>query len=128
MRPRLGQINDLGPESNPLDVDRLYGAPVPDDVEVVEALVADVAGHRLQRRLVLGGHEVLTVEFNIHAEIALSTEPKFFQQRDRRAQDAQLDPAPCMGADVGKLFGVGIFLMAASPRPAPARAVPHRAR
>jgi len=35
-------------------------APVPDDVEVVEALVIDVVGPRLQRRLVLGGHEVLS--------------------------------------------------------------------
>ena len=57
------------------DVERLHRPPVPDDIEIVQTLVVNIIGVRFQRRLVLRRHEILIVEFDIHAEIALGAEP-----------------------------------------------------
>ncbi len=75
----LGQIVDLIPQDDALGVDRLDRPPMPDDIEIVEALIVDVVGFRLARRFVLCRQEIIVVERHIDAEIGLRTQPQFLQ-------------------------------------------------
>ena len=85
----LRQVVDLVPERDARDLDRLDGAPVPDDIEIVETLVVNVVTVGLLRGLVLGDDEIVVVEADVDAEIGLRLQPQFLQQRDSRSEHAQ---------------------------------------
>lgn len=103
-QPRVGpymsglrQIVDLVPEPNPSDADRLDRPPVPDDIEIVKALVVDVVAVRLLRRLVLGRQEIVVVEHHLDAEVLFGAQPQFLKQGNRRTESTRSfgRPARC---------------------------------
>jgi hypothetical protein len=87
--PRLGQIGDLIPKRNTLRVDRLNRAPIPDDVEIVKALIIYIIAFRFSRGLALGLQEILLVEDDLDIEILLSAPPQFLEQRNFRSENTQ---------------------------------------
>ncbi len=90
--PGLGEIADLFPARDACDVDRLDGAPEPDDIEVVKALVIDVVGLGPDRGLALGADEIEVLEDQRDAEIGLGAQAHGFEQRDLGAEHAQDRP------------------------------------
>ena len=92
----LGEIVDFIPKHDALGVHGLDRAPVPDDIEIVKALVVDIVGFRLAGRLVLRRQKVVIIEGDVNAEIVLRAQTQLFQQRYCRAKNSQAGPASQM--------------------------------
>ena len=85
----LGEVADIIPFLEALGVERLQRAPEPDDVEVVETLVVEVVGARLQSSLALAGNEIEDLVFDLEAEIRLGHGDDLVDDGDRCSQHAQ---------------------------------------
>ena len=86
---RQRQVVEIVPLRDALGVDGLNGAPVPDDIQIVKALVIDVIALRIDRRTTLGVDEITFDEFDPETQIGLGT---LFQKApglDLGRQDAQ---------------------------------------
>ena len=85
----LGEVADIVPFLEALGVERLQRAPEPDDVEIVEALVVEVVGARLQGSLALAGNEIEHLVLDLEAEIRLGHGDDLVDDGDRCSQHAQ---------------------------------------
>jgi hypothetical protein len=98
-------------------VDRLHGAPVPDDVEIVEALVVDVEGIRRTRGLPLRRLEVAAVELDANAEIGFGLRSDLVEKRYLCAEMRRVGRSAVWAAGAARRDLAGARLMVRSFMP-----------
>ena len=84
---QLGQWADIVPAIQPCGVDGLQRTPVPNNRQIVKALIVDVVGLGIERRLALATDKVEHLEFDVETKICRRSQPNRLQQRNVGAED-----------------------------------------